>query len=304
MRYYRIYRRLRKLLQRRRVKYNYSLKKYNTYRLTCRAKVVILIDSLETFCKTIKTLEQMGESPIILGYGSNVILAKKRLRSVVMVMTAGYNNIYSIGNSVVADSGALISQVVEYAKQHCLSGVEGACGIPGSIGGAVYMNASAYGYETGKLVSSVLVYRKGKITELSAEELQFGYRWSCLQDTNDIILRVQLDLTPAKAKDIKDKMIKIIAKRNAKQLGTYPNAGSVFKNGNNYFAGELIDKCKLKNYNIRNIYVSDYHANFLENRGRACGRDVLQMIDYIRGKVLQECGVELQLEQKIIGEDK
>ena len=302
MKYYRFYRKLKRLLEKGVVRYNYNLKKHNTYKIKSRGKVVVIVNSLETFLKTMKLCERENFKPIVLGRGSNIILAKKKIKGVIIIFSEKFSNVYRIGNSVIAESGAPLCKVISFACENGLTGMEGGMGIPASIGGAVYMNASAFDYQTKDVVSNVLVYRNGKITELSVEELEFGYRKSSFQETNDIILRVELELTPGKKKDIKEKIAKVVEKRKCKASLNYANAGSVFKNGNNYFAGELIDKCGLKNYNIRNAYVSNSHANFIENRGNATGKDILRLIDKIRIDVKTKYGVELQLEQKVIGE--
>jgi len=302
MKYYRLYRKLKKMLERGVVKYNYNLKKFNTYNIKSRGKVVVLVNSLETFLKVMKVCEKEKFSPIVIGRGSNIILARKKIKSVIIIFSDRFSNVYKIDNSIIAESGAALSKVVAFATNSSLSGMESAVGIPASVGGAVYMNASAFDYRTSDVVKSVLVYSHGKIREIGKEELGFGYRQSIFQTSNDIILRVEFELAFAKKKDIRDKIAKVIDKRKSKNITSFPNAGSVFKNGNNYFAGELIDNCGLKNYNINDAYVSYTHANFIENRGRAKGKDILALIDKIKQDVKTKYGVELQLEQKIIGE--
>ncbi len=297
-----VYSSLKKLLEKKVLKYNFDLETYNTYKLKCVAKVVVIVNTIETFVKTMKICEENNIKPIILAQGSNVIFKNPKLNNVVIIFGDNFSNIYKLDDMIIAESGAKLCDIIKFAKENSLSGLEEAIGIPASIGGAVYMNASAFGYETAKVVNSVIVYSKGKIKLLKKDDLKFGYRYSNFQENDDIILRVELTCAPSNKEEINKKIIDTIKVRNQKQKIFYPNAGSVFRNVNNYFAGELIDKCGLKNYNIGNAYISNYHANFIENRGGATGEDIIALIEYVKSKVFEKFGVELELEQKIIGE--
>ena len=299
-----VYRDLKKMLERGVVKKNYNLKEHNTYRLDCVARVAIIVNSLETFFKTIKYCETNRVPKIIIGRGSNILFVTPSLRAVVIIFGEKFSNIYRIDDCIIAEAGATLAEISKYAKDNELSGMEECVGIPGTIGGAVYMNASAFGYETARVVSSVLVYSDGKVGERGNDELGFGYRKSVFQNSDDVILRVELSLTNDCQSNIEQKIKQAISKRYAKKQSTYPNAGSVFKNGNNYFAGELIDKCGLKNYNIGNAYVSQNHANFIENRGEATGEDIYKLIKHIYYVVKEKFGIAMELEQKIIGDNE
>ncbi len=298
------YKDLRKMLEKGIVSKDYDLRNHNTYFISCIAKVVVNVNSLETFMKTILYCKDNDIKPVILARGSNVILASARLNRLVIIFGEKFNNIFNLGSYVICESGATISEIINYCRNVNLSGMEEAIGIPGSIGGAVYMNAQAFGYETSKVLSSVLVYRDGKICEIDARDLNFGYRYSSFMDSNDIILRVELSLSEDSRENIADRIKTTALKRASAQKIAYPNAGSVFKNGNNYFAGEMIDKCGLKNYNIGKAYVSNFHANFIENRGGATGEDIIELIHYIQEVVLDRYNIKLELEQRIIGDEK
>ncbi len=303
MKWNKVARDLGKMLERGVVKNNYSLKEHNTYRLECKARVAILVNSLETFFKTMKYCEENNVPRLVMGRGSNILFVTPTITAVVIIFGNNFSNIYNIDNFVIAEAGATLAEVSRYAKELGLSGMEESVGIPGTIGGAVCMNASAFGYETAKVVSNVLVYSNGRVTERSVEELGFGYRTSNIQGSDDIVLRVELQLLPADKADIERCIKDAIARRYVKKQSAFPNAGSVFKNGNNYYAGELIDKCGLKNYNIGSAFVSANHANFIENRGGATGEDIYNLIKHIYCEVKNRFGIEMELEQKIIGDN-
>lgn len=298
----RLYKILRQNLEKGVVRKNYDLYPHNSYKVHSVAKVAVIVNSLETFCKTMSFCEQLGIKPIVIGNGTNIILAKPIIDGVVIIFGKKFSNIYMQGNSVIADSGASILDVINFAKDNNLTGMEQAIGIPGTMGGAVYMNAQAFDFSIDRVVGSVLIYIDGKIRLWNKDECGFGYRKSIFQDCGGIILRVELCLSESDRETISNNILKTLEIRRSKQGVGYPNAGSVFKNGNNYFAGELIDKCGLKNYNINNAYVSDKHANFIVNKGSATGEDIISLIGVIKAQVKREYGVDLELEQRIIGD--
>lgn len=298
----RLYKILRQNLEKGVVRKNYDLYPHNSYKVHSVAKVAVIVNSLETFCKTMSFCEQLGIKPIVIGNGTNIILAKPIIDGVVIIFGKKFSNIYMQGNSVIADSGASILDVINFAKDNNLTGMEQAIGIPGTMGGAVYMNAQAFDFSIDRVVGSVLIYIDGKIRLWNKDECGFGYRKSIFQDCGGIILRVELCLKQSDRETISNNILKTLEIRRSKQGVGHPNAGSVFKNGNNYFAGELIDKCGLKNYNINNAYVSDKHANFIVNLGGATGEDIISLIGLIKAQVKRECGVDLELEQRIIGD--
>ena len=298
----RLYKTLRQNLEKGVVRKNYDLYPHNSYKVHSVAKVAVIVNSLETFCKTMSFCEQFGIKPIVIGNGTNIILARPIIDGVVIIFGNKFSNIYMQGNNVIADSGASILDVINFAKDNNLTGMEQAIGIPGTIGGAVYMNAQAFDFSIDRVVGSVLIYIDGKIRLWNKDECGFGYRKSIFQDGGGIILRVELCLKQSDRETISNNILKTLEIRRSKQGVGYPNAGSVFKNGNNYFAGELIDKCGLKNYNINNAYVSDKHANFIVNKGSATGEDIISLIGVIKAQVKREYGVDLELEQRIIGD--
>ncbi len=298
----RLYKTLRQNLEKGVVRKNYDLYPHNSYKVHSVAKVAVIVNSLETFCKTMSFCEQLGIKPIVIGNGTNIILARPIIDGVVIIFGNKFSNIYMQGNNVIADSGASILDVINFAKDNNLTGMEQAIGIPGTMGGAVYMNAQAFDFSIDRVVGSVLIYIDGKIRLWNKDECGFGYRKSIFQDGGGIILRVELCLKQSDRETISNNILKTLEIRRSKQGVGYPNAGSVFKNGNNYFAGELIDKCGLKNYNINNAYVSDKHANFIVNKGSATGEDIISLIGVIKAQVKREYGVDLELEQRIIGD--
>ncbi len=303
MKWNKIYRDIKGMLEKGLVKKNYNLKNNNTYRVDCCAKILVEINSIETFCKTIKYCEANNIPKVVLGRGSNVLFVTEKLNAIVILLGDKFSNIYMMDDAIIAESGAMLTDVAVFARNNSYTGMEESAGIPGSVGGAVVMNASAYGYETANVVSSVLMYHNGKIEVRDSKDMHFGYRSSCIQGSDDIVLRVEFRLECGDKGMIEGLMRETIAKRCARKCSTYPNAGSVFKNGNNYYAGELIDKCGLKNYNIGNAFVSSNHANFIENRGSARGDDIYALIKYVHNSVREKFDIEMELEQKIIGDN-
>ena len=189
------------------------------------------------------------------------------------------------------------------AYSNSLTGLEFASGIPGTVGGAVKMNAGAYGGEFKDIVvETTYLNSEQNLKKIQNKEHKFSYRYSIFDETNDIIISTKLKLKKGNKEFIKSKMEEFSLKRKEKQPINFPNAGSVFKRKNEYIPAEIIDKCGLKGYNIGDAYVSKLHAGFIINKGNATAQDVLNLIEHIKNVVKEKYYINLELEIKVIGE--
>jgi UDP-N-acetylmuramate dehydrogenase len=206
---------------------------------------------------------------------------------------------------MVVQSGALLGDVSRSAATHGLTGLEFAVGIPGTLGGAIMMNAGAYGGEMKDVVTRVTVLDSddGLIHELGPEELQFGYRRSALQGTRRVVAEVEMVLQAGDAAAIVERMEELTRQRESKQPLSYPSAGSVFKRPPGRYVGPMVEELGLKGYRIGGAQVSEKHAGFIVNCGDATARDVLALIQHVRAEVQQAFGVTLETEVQVIGEE-
>ena len=240
----------------------------------------------------------------LVGNGSNLLVRDKGIRGLVIKLGSMLRDIKVSGNVLTFGSGVSLAQASKKAAKLGLSGMEFAVGIPGSIGGAVYMNAGAYDGEMSKVVKSVRVMdAAGEVSELSAGELDFGYRHSALQGSSKIVTSVTVELAAGDKQAIAEKMADFSNRRITKQPLELPSAGSMFKRPPGYFAGTLIDQTGLKGYTVGGAQVSTKHAGFVVNIGGATAADVLQLISDVQAKVFAAHGVHLEPEVLVLGEE-
>ena len=240
----------------------------------------------------------------LVGNGSNLLVRDKGIRGLVIKLGSMLRDIKVSGNVLTFGSGVSLAQASRKAAELGLSGMEFAVGIPGSIGGAVYMNAGAYDGEMAKVVKSVRVMdAAGEVSELSAGELDFAYRHSALQGSDKIVTSVTVELAAGDKQAIAEKMADFSNRRITKQPLELPSAGSMFKRPPGYFAGTLIDQTGLKGYTVGGAQVSTKHAGFVVNIGGATAADVLQLISDVQAKVFAAHGVHLEPEVLVLGEE-
>lgn len=240
----------------------------------------------------------------LIGNGSNLLVRDKGIRGLVIKLGNMLNEILVDGNKITFGSGVSLALASRKAAENSLSGMEFAVGIPGSIGGAVYMNAGAYDGEMANVVAAVRVMdATGKVTIMSAEELRFGYRKTALQESGLIVTSVTVVLQKAEQQKIMAKMDDFSQRRISKQPLELPSAGSMFKRPPGYFAGTLIEQTGLKGYSVGGAQISEKHAGFVVNTGNATAADVLGLIKYVQDRVLAAHGVLLQPEVLVIGEE-
>ncbi len=238
----------------------------------------------------------------ILGKGSNVLFADEGYPGVVIEIGAGMEKVERTGDTGIrAQAGVSLSALAVFAAREGLSGLEFAGGIPGTLGGAVTMNAGAYGGEMKDvIVSAKVMDEEGVVQELSCEELQLGYRTSIVQKKQLVVLEAEFLLKPGTTEEIQNTMKELNAKRREKQPLEYPSAGSTFKRPEGYFAGKLIEDAGLRGYRVGDAQVSEKHCGFVVNRGKATCAEVLQLIKDVQKEVKEQFGVQLEPEVRII----
>ena len=240
----------------------------------------------------------------VLGNASNLIIKDGGIRGLVIILTK-MNEITSHDDLVIAQAGARYIDTTIVAQQHGLTGMEFAAGIPGSIGGAVFMNAGAYGGETAEVIESVTVLTpENEIKTLSNSELDFGYRHSAVQDQDDIVLEATFKLSTGDKDEIQAEMDRLNELRESKQPLDLPSCGSVFKRPEGYFAGKLIHDAGLQGYQSGGAQVSKKHAGFIVNIDNATATDYLNVIKHVQETVYAKNKVHLETEVRIIGQDK
>ena len=254
-----------------------------------------------------RTLQICNKNKIpfyVIGNGSNLLVKDGGIKGVVIKL-CNLKSIIRNGNEIKAESGALLRDVSAKAVQNSLTGFEFACGIPGSVGGAVFMNAGAYGGEINNVIKEAEVIDKdGNIMTLSKEELELGYRTSSVMKNGYIVLSAVFTLKSGEESKVKERVNELTMKREEKQPLEYPSAGSTFKRPEGYFAGKLIEDAGLKGFSIGGAAVSEKHSGFVINKGGATAKDILDLIAHIQSEVKKQFGVDLHPEVRIIGEDK
>ena len=253
--------------------------------------------------KAILTFAKENDTPLtVVGNSSNMLVSDDGIKGIVMKTAGGLNDISLSGNIITADAGVSLAGLCIFALDNSLSGLEFAYGIPGTVGGAVYMNAGAYGGEIKDVLKCVTHITPGLITEQkSVGELSLSYRHSFYSDNDGyFILNAQFELQKDDPKLIKERMDDFLSRRKSKQPLEYPSAGSTFKRPEGYFAGKLIEDCGLKGYRIGGAMVSEKHAGFVINYDNATTEDILNLITYIQKTVKEKTGVTLETEVKIL----
>lgn len=257
----------------------------------------------EQLAPVIRLCRKYGESYCVIGNGSNLLVGDAGIRGLVIETLTKEEDAAVHGARIEAGAGMLLSKTARLALEHGLGGMEFAAGIPGTVGGAVVMNAGAYGGEMKDIIeSAVVIDGNGNEKELSAEELELGYRSSCILPKGYLVKQVVLRLTPGDAAAIKARMEELRIQRTAKQPLEYPSAGSTFKRPEGYFAGKLIMDAGMRGYRVGGAQVSEKHCGFVVNRGGATARDIRKLIQDVSGEVQRQFGVTLEPEVKMIGE--
>lgn len=282
---------------------NEPMKKHTTFRIGGPADYFIVPTEVEEVKAIVALCEEMGMPYYVIGNGSNLLVADKGFRGVIIQIYKAMNRVRTEGNVICAQAGASLAQIAMAALEHELTGFEFAAGIPGTLGGAVRMNAGAYGGEIKDvLVRATVLTKEGEMVELSKEEMKFGYRTSIVERTGHIVLEAEIELHPGKREDIKAVMDDLREKRVSKQPLDFPSAGSTFKRPEGFFAGKLIQDAGLKGFQVGGAQVSEKHSGFVINTGNATAADVMELMRRVNEKVEDKFGVSLEPEVRRIGE--
>lgn len=266
------------------------------------ADVYVKADGIENIKYALNILKEENIPYFIIGNGSNILVSDRGIEGAVIEIGSLMNKITVYGRKIYAEAGALLSSVAAAAAENSLSGMEFASGIPGSIGGAVFMNAGAYDGEVKDIINYAdVIDRYGNELRLSRDELQLTYRHSSVQETGMIITGAEFELRQGEKSKIREKMSDFAIKRRDKQPLNFPSAGSTFKRPEGYFAGKLIEDAGLKGKKIGGAQVSEKHAGFIINTGEATSDDIISLIDCCIQTVYNKFNVKLMPEVRIIG---
>ena len=275
---------------------NEPMKNHTSFKTGGEADVYVKADSAENIIKAVDILKEENIDHIIIGNGSNLLVSDKGFKGVVIEIGSLMNKITVDGRKIYAQAGALLSSLSAAAADNGLAGLEFASGIPGSVGGAVFMNAGAYDGEIKDVIIGADV-----IIRLSKDELELSYRSSVIEKKGYIVIGAEFELKEGSKEAIKEKMADFAARRRDKQPLNYPSAGSTFKRPEGYFAGKLIEDSGLKGKTIGGAQVSEKHAGFIINTGNATSSDILELMDCCIETVYNKFGVRLEPEVRFIG---
>ena len=276
------------------------LKDYLTFRVGGPCRLMVFPDTADKTVSLLKYVNDINIRYFIIGKGSNLLCRDDGFDGVI-INTSDFESADIRGDRIICSSGISLMKVCRAALDNSLSGLECEYGIPGSVGGAVFMNAGAYGGEIRDIVSSVThITHGGKIETLLSDKLDFGYRHSFYSDNDCFIISAEFKLSEGNFSEIKAKMDDLLSRRKEKQPLDLPSAGSTFKRPEGYYAGALIEECDLKGYTIGGAQVSEKHAGFIVNKSNATCADICNLIEHCRETVYKQTGIMLEPEVRFI----
>lgn len=289
------------------IRYGEPMKNYTSFKIGGVADIMVFPQDLHDLSNILKIAEEERISVFILGKGTNILVKDSGVRGIVVNLQR-FDKIMVVSEEdndetlLFAEAGVSLLRLLNFAAAHNLSGLEFASGIPGSVGGAIFMNAGSFDGEIKDVIKSVRMMRMdGEVIEIDKKDIKFSYRNARLP--KGIILGGAFGLHRGNNKKIKDKMKRLMERRKETQPVGAPSAGSIFKNPEDIAAGELIELVGLKGCRVGDAEVSMKHANFIVNKGKALARDVLSLINIVKERVKREKGVELKLEIKVVGKN-
>ena len=286
-----------------RILFQEPMSRHTTFRVGGEAACMLLIRSEEELCKLIPYFKLIGQEYFILGNGSNLLVGDKGYQGIVLKLDKGMQEIQVEDTRIRVKAGALLSQTANLARDHGLTGMEFAAGIPGSIGGAVVMNAGAYEGEMKQIVESVRAMNTdGEILTLDNDTMEFGYRTSLIRNRPFVVLEAVLTLQKGDVQAITARMEELAQLRRSKQPLEYASAGSTFKRPEGYFAGKLIMDAGMRGYRIGGAQVADKHCGFIVNTGKATAADIKEVIEEVQARVKQRFHVDLEPEVVFLGD--
>jgi len=279
------------------------MNRHTSFKVGGLADYFITPKDKEELGKLVKFCNKENINYCILGNGSNVLVSDNGYRGIIIHIGPNFSNINIKDDIIVAESGILLGKLALKASASSLSGLEFAAGIPGSLGGAVFMNAGAYeGEISDVLISVTAMNANGDIVIFERDELKFGYRYSIFQDNNYIVLEAKIKLSHGEKELIEAKIKDFNNRRRDKQPLEFPSAGSTFKRPNGYFAAKLIETAGLKGFKLGGAMVSDKHCGFVINKDKASALDIYNICKYVEKEVYEKLGVNLELEVSLLGD--
>ena len=282
---------------------NESMAKHTTFHVGGNADMYVSVKSVRELSSLIKLARETDTPFLVIGNGSNILVKDKGIRGLVIEIGGGMSAYELKGNRIDAEAGILLSRLASLALNNSLTGMEEISGIPGTLGGGIYMNAGAYGGELKNIVKTVTyIDEYGEEKTVTADECEFGYRKSIFTNGGKYIVSAVIELSEGDRTEISEKMADYAKRRREKQPLSLPSAGSTFKRPEGYFAGALIQESGLKGYKSGGAMISDLHAGFVVNYDNATSQDILDVIKHTQETVLDKFGVMLETEVKIIGE--
>ena len=299
-----MYKELLKVLPAEIIKFNEPMREHTSFKIGGPVDLMVLPQNTEEVIKAAVWCRRNKMPLFIFGLGSNLLVREKGIRGVAVKIGSGLDKVIIDGNEITAEAGISLADLSLTAAENGLRGLEFAEGIPGSLGGAVVMNAGAYQGEMKNIVAEVTVIdAEGNLKSLSNRELNFGYRRTILQNSPLILISVLLQLEPGHREDIKNRMAGFRQQRQQKQPLELPSAGSVFRRPEGFYVGPMLEELGLKGFTIGGAQVSEKHAGFIVNIGNATADDVLKLIIHIQGLVKQKFDIDLQTEILVAGEE-
>ena len=282
---------------------NEPMSRHTTFRVGGNADYYVMPPSVESIQRLIALCKKENVSFYIIGNGSNVLVSDSGYRGVIIEVCRAMNQIQVEGTKIRVQAGALLSKVANEALKNSLTGFEFAAGIPGTLGGAVVMNAGAYGGEMKDVIcQATVVTKEGELLTLKAEELELGYRTSIIKRKDYIVVEAVLSLKEGNQDQIKEYMDDLKNRRTTKQPLEYPSAGSTFKRPEGYFAGKLIEDAGLRGFTVGGAQVSEKHCGFVINKDHATAKDIFDLINQVSERVKENSGVDLEPEVKKLGD--
>ena len=284
------------------VKENVSMKDYTTFKTGGNCELLISPNSIGALSEIVKECNKSNTPYTVLGNGSNVLVSDDGLNGIVIYIAEGLSEIRLLNDTTIyCEAGVKLGTLCNFALDNSLSGLEFAFGIPGSVGGAVFMNAGAYNGEMSNVVTKVYhIDNNGVEGYFTSNELKFGYRTSAYEKNGYIITGAEFSLEKGNHTEIKEKMTDLLGRRKDKQPLEYPSAGSTFKRPETGFAGAYIEQCGLKGKQIGGAMVSEKHAGFIINYDNATSSDILKLMDYVKETIEKEKGVTLTPEVRFL----
>ena len=281
---------------------NVCMADYCTFKAGGNAKQLYLVSNVQGLKEVLSIIRSLNQKPYILGNGSNILVSDKGIEDPVVMLCDDFNNITVEDDEITAGAAALLSKVSRVAYENGLGGAEFASGIPGTVGGAIFMNAGAYGGEMKDIVTSVDLLKNGKEITVSSDDMNFSYRHSIAMDEDMIVLRMRIKLVRKDKSEILSLMDYLNGRRRDKQPLEYPSAGSTFKRPEGYFAGKLIMDSGLSGERVGGAMVSTKHCGFIINYDNATATEIYELIKKVQSIVYEKQGVMLEPEVRLIGD--